>query len=221
MGRARASIPATIRLCLRGSMICPSCGLDNVDDAMFCRGCGAPLASSAHVAKKMPEATGANVSEESSSPRTPRRRRWPVVVIVVSSVILAVCAVAIAVSLLGRGEPSGSEQGRITVNSYELVEISFDEDDAPAEGEQVVTAQITLPDYEKLMANALEEDDPEAYLDERLRNGEYETVTVEREVTVSRSGDEVTLVDEDGVKESVLEQELIKAVNALDGENQK
>ena len=169
----------------------------------------------------MPEATGANVSEESSSPRTPRRRRWPVVVIVVSSIILAVCAVAIAVSLLGRGEPSGSEQGGITVNSYELVEISFDEDDAPAEGEQVVTAQITLPDYEKLMANALEEDDPEAYLDERLRNGEYETVTVEREVTVSRSGDEVTLVDEDGVKESVLEQELIKAVNTLDGESKK
>ena len=87
-------------------MICPSCGLDNVDGAMFCRGCGAPLASSAHVAKKMPEATGTNVSEESSSPRTPRRRRWPVVMIVVSSIILAVCAVAIAVSLLGRGEPA-------------------------------------------------------------------------------------------------------------------
>lgn len=201
-------------------MICPRCGLDNAKGATFCGSCGSPLENSAHLAAAKTGKSNAGASRKESSPRPSPRRRWPVVVIVASTIILVVCAVAIAVSLLGRGEPSGSEQGGITVNSYELVEISFDEDDAQAEGEQVVTAQITLPDYEKLMANAFEEDDPEAYLDECLRNGEYETVTVEREVTVDRSGNEVALVDENGVKESVLEQELIKAVNALDGENQ-
>lgn len=179
-------------------MRCSRCGLENNGDAVFCVGCGAPLAQSA-------------------PPRRGKRGIAAKIALVVLTLCLtggsAFLAWNVAEALFG----TSAQTDRVTVDPHTLVDIAYDPAAAAAAGEQAVQARVTLPDFEKLYAQAADEGDPEAFVNEQLQSGSYEKTTVTRSVTVERSGDDVKLVDEDGEKDAALNEALVGAVNAVSG----
>lgn len=140
-------------------------------------------------------------------------------VIIAMSVLVIAAAVLIVIGFgfpKDKNDPRPVETDRSTVDPYSLVTISYDETEATKDGEQTVTARLTVPDFVQLYQEASSMDDPEKYFNDQLNNGDYETTTIEQEVRVNRSGETMSLVDEQEEKEKALDQALIEAVNAMD-----
>lgn len=209
-------------------MYCPKCGLSNTDISTFCKRCGTRLASSATVPRTASRPPAAAQAPYMPPPPTtgttvrvrgPRRRGVTLVVIIAMSVLVIAAAVLIVIGFgfpKDKNDPRPVETDRSTVDPYSLVTISYDETEATKDGEQTVTARLTVPDFVQLYQEASSMDDPEKYFNDQLNNGDYETTTIEQEVRVNRSGETVSLVDEQEEKEKALDQALIEAVNAMD-----
>lgn len=179
-------------------MKCKKCGSDISRDQKFCGVCGAPAP----------------------------KRRWPLAAGAVLGVALAAVGVTAALALAGVIRLDGlfggsgpaeaeAEAGKVAIDPLSLVDISFNEEETTKSGEQTIEATATLPCFDALMRESLDEDDPEEFMAEHLNNGDYDVVDVACEVTVVRANGSVAMVDGDAEKEAVLESELIKAVNAL------
>lgn len=77
------------------------------------------------------------------------------------------------------------------------------------------TINAQVPDYTALLTRALNSSDPEKYFANAISNGDYNTVeyTGRANVATDPNGKEIILSDE--LIEGFVEQELIKAINAI------
>ncbi len=83
-----------------------------------------------------------------------------------------------------------------------------------------VELSVEMPDYEKLMMEAFQTDDPEKYMKEALASGNYETKKMDTTAQVTNE-DEERIVHEEEAVDQLLEAELIKAMNTLTEEQEK
>lgn len=77
-----------------------------------------------------------------------------------------------------------------------------------------VAILIQMPNYEQMFKKAITANDPEKYVFDCLKNGEYKTKEFTKEARVSvKDGD--TIVHSEEIVNQLLEQELINAINTL------
>ena len=93
-----------------------------------------------------------------------------------------------------------------------LEEIDVEETVDDSSGSVHVTAQV--PNYTELFLEAMGSDDPDRALRQAIDGGEYDTVQYESSVRIT-SMDEDGSPNTDGLVKSFIEEELIKAINAV------
>ena len=100
--------------------------------------------------------------------------------------------------------------------------ILVEEKEGEAEGEDTeeVALTVEMPDYEKLMIEAYQTDDPETYMKEALSSGDYETKKFDTTAQVTAE-DGKRVVHEEEAVDQLLEEEIIKAMNTLTEEQEK
>lgn len=83
-----------------------------------------------------------------------------------------------------------------------------------------VELTVEMPDYEKLMMEAYQTDDPKTYMKEALSSGDYETKKIDTTAKVIAENGKRVVQKEEAV-DQLLEEELIKAMNVLTEEQEK
>lgn len=124
-------------------------------------------------------------------------------------------------------EDNYSEKEYIEINALEkanqesivIVEKNIDMEN---EKEGIATITVSMPNYEQLYKEALQAENPDEYLLNALEEKEFLTVEYEKEVTVTRENSE-TIIHSEEIVSQLLEEALIKAINAIteEQENEK
>ncbi len=94
-------------------------------------------------------------------------------------------------------------------------EVTNDSSGTESNFEEVATVKITMPDYVDLYQKAGKAEDFQAYLTEALQSGDYSTLQFTETVPViTKDGNRI--IQSDDAVMNLLEQELIRAMNALE-----
>lgn len=154
---------------------------------------------------------------------SPRKKTFIRVAVTISLVAVLAVIVSLAIAYAPEANNNAIQDDRTFRDVIlENMTLSIETIDQTEEGSEVATVFVTMPDLSKLMSeaaleNAAEEaENADDAIFNALREGEFETITVQAEADVVVDGDEKT-VDESAVKDEVLEEQLIEAVNATVG----
>lgn len=109
-------------------------------------------------------------------------------------------------------DPEDRQQEKLAELGQETLTVEEGEIRMESETEGEADLMVRLPDYEALNA-----EDPDAYLENALENGDYETKQVETRAQVTVEGGKQVVHSEEAAKEA-LEKELVQAIAALAGE---
>mgnify|MGYP005761771089 FL=1 len=113
--------------------------------------------------------------------------------------------------------PEDRQQEKLAELGQETLTVEEGEIRMESETEGEADLMVRLPDYEALFLEALNAEDPDAYLENALENGDYETKQVETRAQVTVEGGNQVVHSEEAAKEA-LEKELVQAIAALAGE---
>lgn len=113
-------------------------------------------------------------------------------------------------------DPEDRQQEKLAELGQETLTVEEGEIRMESETEGEADLMVRLPDYEALFLEALNAEDPDAYLE----NGDYETKQVETRAQVTVEGGKQVVHSEEAAKEA-LEKELVQAIAALAGEENK
>lgn len=148
-----------------------------------------------------------------------KKKRRKVIIISVAVVLVVIIAAALAIMKSNgifdsKNKLIDDPEMNIVKINRRLIRVNQKEISMHSDIEGEAILEIEMPDYAQLFHDAYISDDPEKYISEKMQSGESNMVKHERTAVVTVD-DGKKIVHTDETVNLLLEEELIKAINAL------